>query len=1380
MKTIYISIWVLLFAMNSLSIAQETSIRSYRPEIPIREASLLPTSPTVPQTVVYLDGLGRELQTVWQAASPGGEDIVQPLKYDAFGRPDRDYLRFAPPSGSNPGAYRPDFEAEHAAFYQENFSDPYGYTESVFEASALLKPLAQSPPGKAWQPGSGREIRFHQRPNLTEEQVRIWTLDAEGLPKTKESYKAGELWVNTITDAEGHRILVYTDKLGREILKKTQAADKPSKAHTGWYCTYYVYDILGDLRAVLPPKAVEILDGRWERSSESALADGMYFLYRFDGQKRLIEKKSPGKAIEQFLYDQRDRLIGSRDGNLEATGQWLYTHYDAHNRPVQTGIVTDERDRETLQELLDAQKRESLQELFDGKATPLVKTNPESGWVPSGQNINSVSFDGHERYAAGQNIVLKPGFHFVTKGNRNFAAGISTQPEKKATTGSFPRDEGVVLTLSYYDDYRNNKKAFREKGEGISTLPATGLATGKLVRDLSADHMLESAFHYDKMGRAVLTLSEDHLGGQSERSIKYDFRGRPLETQTHIQGAFALAYSDRYSYSPQGFLISVHRGMEKEPETLLATYAYGKTGELREKNPGGLAPFHLERNIRGWSTAIQPLAKDPTLFSLALSYHTGTRPLFNGNISGMDWKGRDQQPRQYAFDYDPAGRLKGAAYTVSGKAPENNRYSLNGISYDANGNILSLTRHNRQSGNSFGEVDRLSYRYAAQGNSLEGIGDAVPDAGFLSAGFSPSPSGGDYRYDANGNLIANPDKHINRIRYNHLDLPEEMVFASGEKLRIAYSAEGQLLHRILEKNGKTLHRTDRLGELVLTDGNPDHLLHREGRAVWEKGKWLHEYFIRDHLGNIRQVLRKPVTSTVLASMEPGRRKEENRHFEGIDQNRQAGMEHNSSPGGSYSAWLNAYRGRILGPARMQQVEAGEQIRLSVQGKYRDDKNLSVKPEIFVSTGAKTRLLDKLTEFRNAPAAAGNPLLWLSLADLLIRDLQTKPVPEAYMLYALYDKAGKIYRKEKQALSKKAAGKHEFLEANFYIEKDGHLEAFLVNETESDVWFDDFQVQTQSALVVQEDHYDPWGLGLSGLEYRKEDRGESRYGFNGKEKLPDAGLNLYDFGARLFDPAIGRWMTVDPLADHQKQVDKSPYAAMWNNPILYNDPNGKCPECEEEVKKPYQGQVYHSTGGAEYVFGDGKWTREGGLLNVVEITKSRVKNKGIKMDIPSNLGNSRDLEVIRDFGIGADYTAGALGLAQAGILEYRRSLPLSEKIGTLNNFSRIYMGLGIGSRILGRVGYTGAGLGVYLDYKSMKRGEISKGRFSYRTGGLAVSIFTGASVGGPWGAAAGAAVGGVTIGAEYILDNMLVPLGEEINYQMWNFENAIKNGWYPGR
>jgi hypothetical protein len=133
-----------------------------------------------------------------------------------------------------------------------------------------------------------------------------------------------------------------------------------------------------------------------------------------------------------------------------------------------------------------------------------------------------------------------------------------------------------------------------------------------------------------------------------------------------------------------------------------------------------------------------------------------------------------------------------------------------------------------------------------------------------------------------------------------------------------------------------------------------------------------------------------------------------------------------------------------------------------------------------------------------------------------------------------------------------------------------------------------------------------------------------------------------------------------------------------------------------------------------------------------------------------------------------------------MLKYRMSLPISSKIGTLSSFSTTYRGLGVASKSLGFVGYAGGLSVVYLDFISLQSGEIGLGRFGYRTGSFGLSIYTGAAIGGPWGAVGGAAVGGISVGCEYTYDNVLQPLWREVNYQIWNFENALENGWYAGR
>ncbi|MCX6232923.1 MAG: hypothetical protein NTZ33_15445 [Bacteroidetes bacterium] len=68
-------------------------------------------------------------------------------------------------------------------------------------------------------------------------------------------------------------------------------------------------------------------------------------------------------------------------------------------------------------------------------------------------------------------------------------------------------------------------------------------------------------------------------------------------------------------------------------------------------------------------------------------------------------------------------------------------------------------------------------------------------------------------------------------------------------------------------------------------------------------------------------------------------------------------------------------------------------------------------------------------------------------------------------------------------------------------------------------------------------------------------GECRFGFNGKEKddeVKGTGNSL-DFGARIYDPRIGRWLSVDPKA--AKYPFLSPFEAFENNPICILDPGG---------------------------------------------------------------------------------------------------------------------------------------------------------------------------------------------------------------------------------
>ena len=129
----------------------------------------------------------------------------------------------------------------------------------------------------------------------------------------------------------------------------------------------------------------------------------------------------------------------------------------------------------------------------------------------------------------------------------------------------------------------------------------------------------------------------------------------------------------------------------------------------------------------------------------------------------------------------------------------------------------------------------------------------------------------------------------------------------------------------------------------------------------------------------------------------------------------------------------------------------------------------------------------------------------------------------------------------------------FTRGNKLFELSNHLGNVLTTLSDKKLQHtsDNATVDYYQPDVVSAGDYYPFGMGMPGRSYAA---GSSyRYGFNGKEKDPDLDGNNYDYGFRIYNPQIGRFLSVDPLI--KKYPELTPYQFASNTPIQAIDLDG---------------------------------------------------------------------------------------------------------------------------------------------------------------------------------------------------------------------------------
>lgn len=978
-------------------------------------------------------------------------------------------------------------------------------------------------------------------------------------------YAPGTLHVTETSDEQEGLTVEYKDLQGRVVMKKVQEAGTVvSTQEQGFMVTQYVYDDLGNLRLVIQPEGLRTklpaADATGNVSLPQSFLDAWCFRYEYDSLRRMIEKQVPGSDKVEIVYNGRDQPVMLRDAEQAAKNKWAFTKYDALGRQVMTGELSSSASRSIMQGQVDA---------FTGQ-------------------------DYEDR---------------KTADNTGFSLNLS-----------FPVvQETDLLTVTYYDDYNHSAlsgMATFTPEAGVADLEKSmlvrGQVTGGKVRVLdAAKTWLTSVSFYDSKYRPIQTITDGYLNGTrvalGERvTTRYDFIGQVLETKTTHKRANGTqnTVAQFMDYDHAGRLLETRHAIDGGAKAVLVRQSYNELGQLvakklhsRDSDSADAKRVYLQKadfsyNIRGWMTAIndgalQGQAGDPSadLFGMELAYHAGmqlgAQAQFNGNISEIRWATTSDSKKQrgYAYTYDRASRLTSGAYQAKGASLWNvdvNHYTVNGMTYDANGNIKNMVRSGMRTGDAnnasiartFGVVDNLKYEY--DGNRLATVNDtegtvAGPAGDFRDNsvkltynGIAGDTTTAEFIYDLNGNLRKDRNKGIHKVVYNSLNLPEYVYFKQNNVnkgyVRYIYTATGRKLRKEVFESGSLSKATDYAGSFVYDNSVLQFAHTPEGRALYDATKpagqqWRYEYHLKDHLGNLRVSFAEEATSSSTATMEMMAAPREEEEFGHIAETRH--LDRGRSRAGSHAALLGVGRGRPLGPSKRLSVQKGDIVKAEAFGLYEEEvksnKGLSIASWLL---GTVTAGVGTATELGTGNGKA-LPYIGMGIAIAPQVLQKEKGAPLAYMRYIAYDRDSSYVDSGYQLLTRQANGEWEKLELEYTAEQDGFVEVFLANESYEAAWFDDLSVSQTQPMLVQENHYDPWGLNLVGIE--KQGAPDHKFQYNGKEKQTELGLNWMDYGARMYDAQIGRWHVVDPLADQMRR--HSPYNYAFNNPIRFIDPDG---------------------------------------------------------------------------------------------------------------------------------------------------------------------------------------------------------------------------------
>jgi RHS repeat-associated protein len=1149
----------------------------------------------------------------------------------------------------------------------------WAYSQTGYETSPLNRVLSTYAPGANWVGSQSSSTAHSQQQefllNTVNDSVQIWNipgwsisnpeLTTSIIPANGGAYAAGKLYKTIATDELGLQTVEFKDMYGQVILRKVQLQPSATsyapfdngtgRGPTGWLCTYFVYDDHGNLRFVITPNVVAQLVAAGNWSISQAQADELCYRFEYDQLNHMIVKKTPGTPTGTqgeiwMVYDERNRMVMEQDGNMRANKQWLYLEYDNLNRLIAKGFISDP----TYYNVLS---------YHVGKAA--VSSNTSAGvsaWplssYSSSELLAQVYYDNYTNIPS----PLPQTLDVTTNGEGNSAFTTSynvtptyAQPitQSLMTQGMATGSKLEVLGTSG-GQYIPSVTFYDEKARVIQT-QSINYTTGKDI----------ATTQYSWSGEPLTTLMSQNYVSSSN-------------PQTHLV-VTAIGYDamNRLDSVTKTVTSTINGVAVSSAATRISKEQYDESSRLLEKTLGNsLETLTYGYNVRGWPLGFNQnyISGSSTshYFGLELAYDKSSSvapgnsylyPIFNGNVAGSVWKSEgDGINRKYDFTYDNANRLAAGAYLQNTTASAWDKsfidFSVSGITYDANGNITAMHQNGFAQGGVI-PVDELSYNYvngAGNSNRLVYVNDSANVTNstlgdFHFPGSAKTSSSVDYTYDANANTISDNNRSIASITYYSYPSLPNLITTNMGTIQYFYDAAGNKMKKVVTQTHDTVNSvptsvSDTLKYVngfvyksltytasALTAQNYTGVLQylgdEEGRLRFKAAtgsipaSFVHDYMIRDHLGNVRV----GITDEAAQDDYPAATGETTSETVGgvtSDAQNYEAQYYSFNPSdfiatSTLPAWFSSMTGsnytnendggtpvnndpysvvtavsqkvlQLCGNTANNptgdnnslgvtlKVMAGDVVNIYGLSFWNNTGTLpsgsypvsSVLTSLLTAFGSSTAVTSTLSHdglgsgaFNSSSTSPTYNLLFPMLNDSSVQS--GTQAPYAGVNWIIFDDQ---FRPVSVGFDPVSTTTDNIKNHNrtVTIPKNGYIYVYVSNQSNINVYFDNLQVVENHGPLLEETHYYPYGLTMAGISDRAWNKQPNYFHYEGNEMQDEewgngTGLEEYDFHARFYDQQIGRWNTQDPIVNAE-----SPYSAMANNPANLTDANGKCPIC----------------------------------------------------------------------------------------------------------------------------------------------------------------------------------------------------------------------------